>query len=348
MATTAYGWDSFYSTTLSSAITSTDTVIPVVSPPTAQEGVLVLEPDSASTREIIYYTSVSGSSVICPSVGAGRGQEGTSASAHGSGSIVKRNTTSRDFEVLQDGTAIATEAITNTKIASGAVSYDKLSTTLLQGWFGTANTWTYASSTTFTVTGDVTAQFPVGTKIMLTQTTIKYFYVTASSYSAPNTTVTITGGSDYSLANAAITSPALSYDASPQSFPQWFNYTPTLTNMSGGSQTYSKFRMVGKEVRFRFLYTLAGAGISGAVSFTLPVTASSNYVALDPIGTAALVDAGSASYGGRVLIGSTTTAQVRAENAAGTYTVLTALSSTVPFTYGNTDTVACEGSYETA
>lgn len=107
MATSAYGWDSFFSTTLSSAITAADTTIPLAAAPTAQEGVLVIEPDSSTNREIIYYTSVSGNSVVCPSVGAGRGQEGTSALAHSSGVTVKRNTTSRDFEVLQDGSAFA-------------------------------------------------------------------------------------------------------------------------------------------------------------------------------------------------------------------------------------------------
>lgn len=126
MATTAYGWDSFYSTTLSSAISSSDTTIPVVTPPTAQEGTLVIEGDSSTNREIIYYTSVSGSSVVCPSVGAGRGQEGTTAVAHSSGVSIKKNTTSRDFEVLQDGTALATSAITTTKIADDNVTAAKI------------------------------------------------------------------------------------------------------------------------------------------------------------------------------------------------------------------------------
>lgn len=75
--------------------------------PTATEGTLVIEPNSSTNREIIYYTGVSGSSVTLPSVGAGRGQEGTTAAAHSSGVTVKRNTTSRDFEVLQDGSAMA-------------------------------------------------------------------------------------------------------------------------------------------------------------------------------------------------------------------------------------------------
>lgn len=106
MATASFGFDSFYSTTITSSINTTDTTIPVSVAPTATEGVLVLEPDSASNREIIYYTSVSGTNLVLPSVGAGRGQEGTSAVAHSNGVTIKGNTTSRHFEVLQDGSAL--------------------------------------------------------------------------------------------------------------------------------------------------------------------------------------------------------------------------------------------------
>lgn len=134
MATASYGWDSFFSTTLSSAISASDTTIPLVTAPTAQEGTLVIEADSSTNREIIYYTSVSGNSVVCPSVGAGRGQEGTSAVAHSSGVSVKRNTTSRDFEVLQDGTAFSNSLV----LPSGVVKPEDLVA-------GAGTTWAWQS-----------------------------------------------------------------------------------------------------------------------------------------------------------------------------------------------------------
>lgn len=106
MATPTLGWDNFYSTTLSAGITSADTTIPVVSAPTATEGYLVIEPDSSTNREIIYYTGVSGSNVTLTSI-AGRGVGGTSARAHSSGVIVKMNTVAEMFEVLQNASAMA-------------------------------------------------------------------------------------------------------------------------------------------------------------------------------------------------------------------------------------------------
>lgn len=91
------------------------------------------------------------------------------------------------------------------------------------GWIAAGETWTYASADaptfTFTISGDLTTKYSVGMRIKLTQTTAKYFIVTAVSYSAPNTTVTIYGGTDYTLANAAITSPFFSFHKAPFGFP---------------------------------------------------------------------------------------------------------------------------------
>ena len=104
----------------------------------------------------------------------------------------------------------------------------------LDGWIYDTDTWTYVSATSFKITGkDVCYKFPKGTKIKLVQSGItKYFYVTATAYSA-DTTITITGGSDYSLANATISGQAYSYAAAPQNFPKRFAYTPIVTYAGG-------------------------------------------------------------------------------------------------------------------
>jgi hypothetical protein len=109
---------------------------------------------------------------------------------------------------------------------------------ILDGWIPTAETWTYASADdptfTFTITGDYTARYSVGMKIKLTQTTVKYFIITAISYSDPSTTVTVYGGTDYDLANAAITLPYYSVVKAPYGFPmnptKWCWYVSGTTN----------------------------------------------------------------------------------------------------------------------
>jgi hypothetical protein len=109
------------------------------------------------------------------------------------------------------------------------------------GWIPAGETWTYASaddpSFTFTISGDKTSKYYPGMKIKLTQTTAKYFIITKVAYGAPNTTVTIYGGTDYDLANAAITSPYYSMVKIPAGFPiSPAKWTITVTDSSDRSQ----------------------------------------------------------------------------------------------------------------
>ncbi len=110
------------------------------------------------------------------------------------------------------------------------------------GWTSNSNTWSYSSadSPTFviSVNADMTALIGVGDRIKLTQTTVKYFIVTAvGAYSAGATLITVYGGTDYTLANAAISSPYYSHAKSPFGFPlspdKW---TVVATNTSDATK----------------------------------------------------------------------------------------------------------------
>lgn len=110
------------------------------------------------------------------------------------------------------------------------------------GWIGAIGTWSYSSadSPTFVISinADVTGLLSVGMRIKLTQTTVKYFIVTAiGSFGGGVTLVTVYGGTDYTLANAAITLPYYSQVKCPFGFPadpdKW---TVTLSNTSNASQ----------------------------------------------------------------------------------------------------------------
>jgi hypothetical protein len=139
--------------------------------------------------------------------------------------FVGATTAANDF-IVGNGTVWQKKTLAETKTALGI---DAL--TAVDGWVTVTDTWTYATATTFTISGDKTGVYSVGDKIKLTQTTVKYFYIVAISYSSPNTTVTVTGGSTYSLANATITSPYYSKAASPAGFPAYFGLTdPTFTS----------------------------------------------------------------------------------------------------------------------
>lgn len=138
MATTALTPQNYFSTTLSSGITTTDTTVYLSSLPTGTEGYLEIDEGSAS-KEIIYYTSKGSNFVTLPSVGAGRGVGGTSAAAHLAGATVKMKLNAEWFLALKDGTAISDGVIlprhlmASTGTSWGWVSYTPTFTNLTVG-----------------------------------------------------------------------------------------------------------------------------------------------------------------------------------------------------------------------
>ena len=231
------------------------------------------------------------------------------------------------------GTTAGTSVLKNVQVGQFVATSD--------GWTYASDTWTYASATTFTIAGvDRTAMFPIGTKIKLTQTSVKYFYVVGSAFST-NTTITVIGGSDYSLASATITSPYYSYSSTPQGFPHWFNYTPILTNVTIGSATIlSAFCMNGKTVTLRLRFTMAAdSSISGTVTFSFPVTA--RWVGTTGIGVCYAENLGIQGYMGFVRQQSSTTA-IPINYSNGTY------NATAPFTWETGDFFSCYFTYEAA
>jgi hypothetical protein len=147
------------------------------------------------------------------------------------------------------------------------------------GWVDdSGEAWTFASFAagppavgTFTVSGDVTAKYTIGTRIQLTQTTVKFFVVTAVPvFAAGSTTVTISGGTDFTLANAAISANFHSYDVNPQGYPTWFAFAAAFTGFSSFSSTSTVFGMLGRFV----MCNVFASGTSNATTFgwTAPVT----------------------------------------------------------------------------
>lgn len=97
--------ENWYESTLSSSISASDTAIPLTTVPTGTEGFLVIEPDSSTNREVIFYNAKTASQVTCPSVAQGRGQDGTSAISHNSGVTVRMTFTKGYWTALQDASA---------------------------------------------------------------------------------------------------------------------------------------------------------------------------------------------------------------------------------------------------
>jgi hypothetical protein len=111
----------------------------------------------------------------------------------------------------------------------------------VSGWNSDANTWTYVSADApifvLSVNADITDFIGVGDRIKLTQPTIKYFIVHAISFGSGATTITIYGGTDYTLINAAISAPNFSHVKHPIGFPadqdKWTVSLLDKTNAAG-------------------------------------------------------------------------------------------------------------------
>jgi hypothetical protein len=105
------------------------------------------------------------------------------------------------------------------------------------GWNAANETWSYSSadSPTFVVTvpSDATTKYSVGMRVGLWQAGWKYFIITAVS----STTLTLYGGTDYTLTSAGISNPMFSGHKAPLGFPVLpSKWTVTASDTSDRSQ----------------------------------------------------------------------------------------------------------------
>jgi len=144
------------------------------------------------------------------------------------------------------------------------------------GWIEVSDTWTRTGNYTFTVSGDLSAAFRKGTKVRYKQGgDFEYGVVISSSYSAPDTTITLAANNDYAMAAATITDTAISFIENPEGFPHWFNYAPTYS--ANGSMTYTsvstthaKFCVKGNTVEVNVFGTGTTGGTANTALYATP------------------------------------------------------------------------------
>jgi hypothetical protein len=149
------------------------------------------------------------------------------------------------------------------------------------GWIPKTETWTRTGNHTFTVSGDLTARYRKGTKVRYSDGGTDYGVIASSSYSAPNTTVTLITNTDYTMAAATITDTYLSYIDNPEGFPAKFNFTSTVTYANGTTDPTSVtvnsayWSMIGGSPFVTIKATLVrGSGNRQFTIFSVPFTMS--------------------------------------------------------------------------
>jgi hypothetical protein len=241
MATNAYYLNQFISTTLSTAGGINDsqtTGIKIASTSgvtTDKPGILCLsysDPIDTTKAEWISYTSID---VFNELQGVTRGEEGFSAKAHSNGVTVAFPISRSHINNLNDALIIDD---TETNMVSGTIDDDTMATAsattlatsestkayvdnngLANGWTSANEIWAYASATAITVPSGAEAKYAKGDKIRLKQgADYKYFYV----IKVEDTVLTVTGGSDFTVANDTITDNYYSHESSPIGFPDYF------------------------------------------------------------------------------------------------------------------------------
>lgn len=159
--------------------------------------------------------------------------------------VIAADATLTDERVLTAGAGVA--------VTDGGAGSTVTVAAAADGWYAAGETWTYASADdptfTFTITGDLTTKYSAGMRAKLTQTTTKYFIVTKVEHAAGTTTVTLYGGTDYDLANAAITNPYYSMFKAPFGFPldpaKWTVEVTDTGNQSQATPTNTTWYNLG-------------------------------------------------------------------------------------------------------
>ena len=126
-----------------------------------------------------------------------------------------------EIKAYLNNTLTVEQDVINTSLDNRLVTAEANITGLKSGWndISTLATFAYTSADapTFVMgtSTNLTGVLSVGMKIKLTQTTAKYFFITAIDAS----TITMYGGTDYILENATITNPSYSTEKAPYGFP---------------------------------------------------------------------------------------------------------------------------------
>jgi len=145
------------------------------------------------------------------------------------------------LEALEAKVGINSSAVTT--------SHDYKIATLETGWVLVGDSWAYASADapTFTITvpSGAASKYSVGMRIKLTQTTVKYFIITAVA----DTVLTVYGGTDYTLVNAAISAISYSTQKAPLGFPlsplKWQIETVNSTDIQQSSAVTNQWYNLG-------------------------------------------------------------------------------------------------------
>ena len=138
------------------------------------------------------------------------------------------------------------------------------------GWIPVSDTWTYASATTITVPSGAASIYSVGDKFRLTANSV---VLQGYIVKVENKKLTVVGNP---LTNHTFTNISYSKTATPQGFPHWFSWTPTLNTGNAELQTCvtARFCIAGRTVTAMFGGSGSVTGSAGSIKISAPIYSS--------------------------------------------------------------------------
>lgn len=255
---------------------------------------------------------------------------------------------------ISEITAVETTALSDTDLLEGEESggtsfrfaYSLLKSSLKtyfdsldQTWIEVADNWAYASASTITVPAGATSIYKKGWGVRWKQGgSYKYAYMTTVA----SALLTVNGGTDYTVANSAITNIAVT--PSPNTafgFPEYFNYTPTAGGALtiGNGSTFGRFSIWGSFIDIWAGATLGSSSSmgTGSVTLTPPITLDVTDLIPDlEIGLARVLDSGTGRYKAFCEVGNASMA-IYNLSVSGSQVVRSNFTSSVPITWATGD-----------
>jgi len=154
------------------------------------------------------------------------------------------------------------------------------------------------------------------------------------------------GANNEMLVADSSTATGLAYKSAATLYP-WTSWTPGYDNITVGNGTVvAKYQQIGKTVHLRFSLVF---GSTTTIAFLpgigLPVQAAANGFSQSNV---LFADSGALGYHGSVYFNSVNAVYLYAQKVNSTYNVMDGVSSTVPFTWGNLDSIFIYMTYEAA
>lgn len=131
----------------------------------------------------------------------------------------------------------------------------------------------------------------------------------------------------------------------------WQSWTPTWANLTVGNGTLNAYYVqLGKLVFVRVNFVLGSTSSVGDVRMSFPVAPQTTGISLihNLLGSTIYRDANGSQFVGKLRFETSTTLRFVIENVASTYPTITAISSSIPFTWTTNDILTTKFFYEAA